>query len=281
MTQDDDEKSIEELAGEYLSSLEREADQEEMENAQKHLAELQERHERFNKDYGESDPATQELAERVSEAQERVDQLEEAQQVPEKLEEQILERATEFILTDEWLESDVIEALNRALIGEDESTLVIEEVEIAGQDDVEDLDDVTRFDIIDVVRKLAMDKLDESEALKDVWDSIEGTTKEAPFRIAARRGYADPDEVLEEIDDDDVSRENVRDRLKNTVRRSEINPYDRQDGVYHLATAGKYLAKEYVDESPTTPEDTTEEEEEDGQTTLDQEPVVSGGDPNE
>lgn len=281
MTEDSNEKSIEELAEEYFASLEQEVDQEELEAAKEQLEALQERYKRFQEEYGESDPATQELNDHVSGVEERIAKLKDAQQIPKDLEERILERTKGFLLTEEWLAPDAIEALNLALIGERDSTLVIEEIEIAGLDDLDEVDDVIRFDIIDTVRKLAMDKSGESEALKAVWDSIEGTSKEEPFRIAAERGYADPDEILEEIDDDDADRETVRYRLKNTVKRSEITPYNRRDGVYHLSTAGKYLAKEYVDGPSLSPEEVTSSEGEDGQTTLDQEPVAKGGDPNE
>jgi hypothetical protein len=275
MSENASERSIESLAEEYLSAQEQETSPEDLEEAKTHLTKLQERYERFEKDYAESDPATQQLAERISETEERIAELEEAQRIPEELKEQILEEATGFMLTAEWLDPDVIEALNLALIGERDSTLVIEEIEISGPDDVDDLDDITRFDIIDVVRKLGLDKLERTGEIEEVWGSIADTTKEEPFEIVAQLGRATPDEVVERVDDDDVDRETIRNRLKNATR-LQINPYFREDGVYQLSTAGKHLAKRYAE----IPEDVEEgaQQEDENQATLGQNTAEQGGD---
>lgn len=246
MSEDSAEKSIEALAEEYLSAQEQETSQEDLEEAKAHLTELQERYERFENDYAESDPATQQLAERIRETEERIAELEEAQRIPEELEEQILEKATVFMLTEKWLDPYVIEALNLALTGERDSTLVIEEIEIASTGDVDYLDDITRFDIIDVVRKLALDKLGRTNEVQEVWGSIADTTKEEPFEIVTQLRRATPDEVVERVDDDDADRETISNRLRNATR-LQINPYFREDGVYQLSTAGRYLAQTYAE----------------------------------
>jgi hypothetical protein len=275
MSENASERSIEALAEEYLSAQEQETSPEELEEAKAHLTELQERYERFENDYAESDPATQQLAERISETEERIAELEEAQRIPEELKEQILEEATGFMLTEEWLDPDVIEALNLALIGERDSTLVIEEIEVSGPDDVDDLDDITRFDIIDVVRKLALDKLGRTNELEEVWGSISDTTKEEPFEIVAQLGRATPDEVVEHVDEDDVDRETISNRLRNATR-LQINPYFREDGVYQLSTAGKHLAKRYAEIPEDVEEDAQQEDE--NQATLGQNTAEQGGD---
>lgn len=275
MSENASERSIEALAEEYLSAQEQETSPEDLEEAKAHLTELQERYERFENDYAESDPATQQLAERISETEERIAELEEAQRIPEELKEQILEEATGFMLTAEWLDPDVIEALNLALIGERDSALIIEEIEISGPDDVDDLDDITRFDIIDVVRKLALDKLERTGEIEEVWGSIADTTKEEPFEIVAQLGRATPDEVVERVDDDDVDRETISNRLRNATR-LQINPYFREDGVYQLSTAGKHLAQRYAE----IPEDVEEgaQQEDESQATLGQNTAEQGGD---
>lgn len=275
-------RSIGQLAEKYLSALESGADEEELEEAKEYLSGLRERYDRFKSDYGESDSATQELGERVQEAEKRVEQIEEAQKVPEELEEKVLEAATGFTLSDEWLKPEVIEALNRALIGERDSVLVVEETDITDPDGVSDVDDIARFDIIDIIRKLAMDELEGSEDVADVWDSITGSAKERPFRIVADLGDATPDDVLERIDDDDLERETVRNRLKNATK-LEINPYQRESGTYRLSTPGKYLARKYAEleaadagEPVDTPEESTE-----SQQTLNQTAAGRGGDIDE
>lgn len=278
MSEDSPEKSIEALAEKYLSAQERETSQEDLEKTKAHLTELQERYEQFENDYAESDSATQQLAERISETEEQIAELEEAQRIPEDLKEQILEAATGFMLTEKWLDPDVIEALNLALIGERGSTLVIEEIEIAGTDDVDDLDDITRFDIIDVVRKLALDKLGRTNEIQEVWGSIADTTKEEPFEIVAQLGRATPDKVVERVDDD-ADRETISNRLRNATR-LQINPYFREDGVYQLSTAGRHLAQRYAE----IPEDVGKksqkdaQQEDESQATLGQNTANQGGD---
>ncbi len=275
MSENASERSIETLTEEYLSAQEQETSPEDLEEAKAHLTELQERYERFERDYAESDPATQQLAERISETEERIAELEEAQRIPEELKEQILEEATGFMLTAEWLDPDVIEALNLALIGERDSALIIEEIEISGPEDVDDLDDITRFDIIDVVRKLALDKLERTGEIEEVWGSIADTTKEEPFEIVAQLSRATPDEVVERVDDDDVDRETISNRLRNATR-LQINPYFREDGVYQLSTAGKHLAKRYAEIPEDIEEDAQQEDE--NQATLGQDTAEQGGD---
>jgi hypothetical protein len=275
MSENASERSIEALAEEYLSAQEQETNPEDLEEAKAHLTELQERYERFENDYAESDPATQQLSDRISETEERIAELEEAQRIPEELKEQILEEATGFMLTEEWLNPDVIEALNLALIGECGSALVIEEIEISGTDDVDDLDDIIRFDIIDVVRKLALDKLGRTSEIQEVWESIADTTKEEPFEIVAQLGRATPDEVVERVDEDDVDRETISNRLRNATR-LQINPYFREDGVYQLSTAGRHLAQKYAEIPEDVEEDTQQENE--SQATLGQNTAEQGGD---
>lgn len=278
----EDEIPIGQLAEDYLSALESEADDNELEEARDRLSKLQERHNRFKSDYGESDPTTQELAERVSESEEQIKHLEEAQEVPEELEEQFLEAATGFTFSEEWLEPGVLEALNQALVGERNSVLVVEEFEITGINDVTDVEDITRFDIIDIVRKLAMDKLGGTEDVGDVWDSIAGTTKERPFRIIADLGDGTPDDVMERVDEEDLDRETVRNRLKNATTLA-INPYYRENGTYSLATPGKYLAREYAKVEAVCPEEPVEtpEQGDQSQQTLNQPDGALGGNTNE
>jgi polyhydroxyalkanoate synthesis regulator phasin len=279
MSEDAPEKSIKALAEEYLSAQEQETSPKDLEETKAHLTELQERYERFENDYAESDPATQQLAERISETEKQIAELEEAQRIPEELKEQIIEEATGFMPTEEWLDPDVIEALNLALIGERDSALVIEEIEISGTGDVDDLDDITRFDIIDVVRKLALDKLGRTSEVQEVWASIADTTKEEPFEIVAQLGRATPDEVVERVDVDDADRETISNRLRNATR-LQINPYFREDGVYQLSTAGKHFAQKYAE----IPEDVGNksqegaQQEDEGQATLGQNTADQGGD---
>lgn len=279
---DESKKPVQELAKEYLSVLENGTDREQLDAAKREVAELRERHERFIDRYGESDPATDELHGRLEDAEQRAEELEEEHRLPEELEKQLLQRAKTFLLDDEWLHPTVLEALNRALVGEESTTLIIEEHEIEADGDGADIDGPMRFDLIDIVRQLALDKLGESSDVSDWWGTLEGTTKERPFRIVAELGSADPDKVLERLDEDDLTRETVRNRLKNATKRG-VNPYIRRDGVYHLSTVGEYLSTEYaaVSSGPAEEDSGSDSGMDDGQATLNQTSPSEGGDSDE
>ena len=196
-----------------------------------------------------------------------MEELERERQEPEELKRELLEAATGFILDDEWLQSEVIGALNRALIGSPHPTLRIDDVELAEPEDVESLSELARYDIIDIVRKLSLDKLREADDLKQVWQSIESTTKEAPFRVVAEMDDANPDDIVESIDED-IERSVARNRLKSAVYQLEISPYYRKDGTYSLSMAGRYVAAEYADVERTDEGETANDGSDDDQTTL-------------
>jgi hypothetical protein len=276
-----------ELAKTYLSALESSAADGEHEEALNRRDALRERLERFEESYGDSDPATQELREKVEDSDDRVTQLEKNRQAPEKAEHELLEAATSFMLDDRWLKPKVIEALNRALVGERHAELHVDDIELSGVGDAEDLDDVDHFDIIDVVRKLVLDKLGETDDVEQVWQSLEGSSREGPFRIVADSGEADPEDVMQAMDED-IERSVARNRLKSAVYQLEINPYHREDGTYHLSTTGRYIAAKYAEAGDSDERAGDEEEERggeeggDGQTTLvNGSAAANGGDADE
>lgn len=270
------------IAEAYAETLKSQADDEEYETARERLDAYRERLERFEDSYGDSDPVTQELRGKVQSAETELSELEQKRHEPEELERKMLEMATGFMLDDEWLHPRVIEALNRALTGTAYPTLRVDDVEMAELEDAESLEDIVRYDIIDVVRKLARDKLNETDDLKNVWQSIEGTTKEEPFRIVAKKGGATTMDVANIIDED-IDRKVAENRLNNSVYQLDISPYHRQDGVFSLSTAGRYIAAKYahLDDSDGG-ELTNKDASDDGQMRLGEESAVAnGGDTDE
>jgi len=271
-----------EVAETYTEALENQVDTEEFHQAQERLDGLRERLEAFEETYGNSDPATQELKEKVQSAEAKVEELKHERREPEELERELLERATRFMLDDKWLQADVIEALNRALVETPYSTLRVDDIELSEPNDIEELDELTRYDIIDVVRKLVRDKLGESDDIRQVWQSIKGTTKEEPFQVVSETGEASPDDIVNSIDED-IERGVARNRLKSAVYQLDISPYHRENGTYYLSTAGRYIATHYA-----TPSGDGEQEptagtaEENEQMRLNEETIaVDGGNDND
>lgn len=257
-----------ELAEAYTEALESRADGDEYDDTREHLDALRSRLKRFAESYGDSDPATEELKERVQSAEDEVANLEQQRREPEELERELLESARRFMLDNEWLRPDVIKALNRALVGAPHETLRVDDFELSGPEDAEGLDDVTRFDIIDVIRKLAMDKMGEGDAVESAWQSIEGSTREEPFRIVSRMGSATSKDVMKAVDED-ITRKDAKNRLNNAIYHLDINPYYREDGTFSLSTAGRYIAVEYAGAESSDKQGASDEDAgSDGQTTL-------------
>lgn len=275
-----------EIAKAYEEALDTQAADDEYEAALERLNGLKERLERFKENYGDSDPATQELKEKIETAKKNVNELERERSKPEEFEHELLEAAKGFMLDDEWLRSEVIEMLNRALTGSRYPTLRVDDIELSGPEDAKELDEFTRYDMIDIIRKLALDKLGKTDDLEEAWRSIEGTTKEEPFMVVVDTGGADPDDLMEAVDED-IERSVARNRLKSAVYQLDINPYHREDGTYFLSTAGRYLATEYVDNGPPDEEMSADIDSDvapgkDGQTKLVEEiPSAEEGEDNE
>jgi len=273
-----------ELAEAYFESLERRTDESEYNDAKERLEGLQERLEKFKDAYGESDQVTEELRQKVQSAEARVEEINQERREPEEIERELLEAATEFVLNEEWLQQESIKALNRVLIGSSDSYLRIEEVEIAGFEDAEDLDELARYDIIDIVRKVALSKLGRSDDIQRVWESIEGTAKEGAFRVVGEKGGASTSDVIEYLDED-IEKGVARNRLKNAVHQLDINPYHRENGTYYLSTVGQYIASEFANtenysrnkSKESDSEESGETAENDGQTTLLEETSPSKG----
>lgn len=76
------EKPIREVAEEYLSVLENGTNQEQLDVAEREVEGLRDRHERFIDKYGESDPATEELNDRLRDAEQRAEELEAKHRFP-------------------------------------------------------------------------------------------------------------------------------------------------------------------------------------------------------
>jgi hypothetical protein len=246
-------RSPTELADAYLDSLNSQADEEKYEEALGRRDALQERLSRFEQSYGESDPVTKELREKVQSAEARVASIRQDREEPKERARELLEAAKTFSLDDEWLTPNVIAALNFVLTGERRRTLRAEDVEINAPVGDDEVGEVARYDVIDSVRRIVLDKLGESDDLEQVWRSIEDSSKEAAFLLVAERGSAEPDDVVQALEED-VSRSAARNRLKNAVYDSPVSPYHRVSGTYHLSTAGRYIASEYAGQ-PAAPGD--------------------------
>lgn len=272
-----------EIAEAHADALESQTDGEDYEAAKERLKAFRDRLIRFEESYGESDPATKELREKVQSAEDEVADLKQKRREPEELERKMLEAATRFMLDDEWLQPGVIEALNRALTGTSHPTLRVQDVELSGREDSDSLDDIDRYDIIDVIRKTAMDKLGETDALERVWRSIEGTTKEEPFRIVAEKCGATTMDVAN-ILDEDIDRKVAENRMNNAVYQLDISPYHRENGMFSLSTGGRYIAVEYAGADGSDEWESADEEapSDDGQMRLGEEPAAAnGGGPDE
>ena len=261
------------MCRDYLGSLDEDVDQEEIDEIEAEIAELEDEREEYLENYGEDDVLVERVDEELGDLRARLDKKEEALSRTGELRDKLLEETTsQFIAEGEYLDEDVLEALNHALTNKRDPTLLIEDWEISPE---ATLDEGVRR-ISHVVRKLALARSDDDDDLEESWESIEGSTKHEPLLIVAEAGKAlSPSEVAERIEED-VDSSTVGTRLRNTIHQVEYTPYHRIEGDYALSTVGEVMIREYggglLEETEIDDEDNVEQEEKDEnekQATLD------------
>lgn len=261
------------LCRDYLDSLDKDIDEEELEELEARIGELEEEREEYLESYGEDDVLVERVEEEINELQSQLEDIQNAVSRADELRDKVLEKTTsQFIAEGKYLDEDVLEALNHALTNKREATLRIEDWEITP--DVEIEEGVRR--ISHVIRKLALARSEGDTDLEESWESIEGSTKHEPFLVLAEAGEAlSPSAVAEQIDED-VDTSTMGTRLRNTIHQLEYTPYHRIEGDYMVSTVGEVMSREYGGEliEETVAKDgekveSDDNDEEEKQTTLD------------
>jgi hypothetical protein len=262
-----------ELCQRYLDALDADVDQQRIEELDEEIADLQDERSGYIEDYGEDDVLVQRVDEELDDLQAEKTELEGAVDQVAELQESVLERiASEFIADEEFLTEPSLEALNHIFTDSPEPKLLIEDWEVHTDADLEE----HIRPITDYIRKLAMGMLGTNDAMKELWENIEGTKKYEPFIIVAQADEPlSPSQVADRMDED-IESDTVGTRFRNAIHQFEYHPYHRVEGDYTLSTVGKFIFHEYCQVEKEEEGEEQSDSESDEQVTLD-----AAGDANE
>lgn len=275
MTETDTETAeVAQKADVYFESLEEEVDQSKKNELRREIEDYKERYEELIEEHGENHKLTKKAGDVVETKREELQELEEFEECRQSVREDFLSfTAEEFDLTHEWLEQEVVEAVNHALYGRRDSSFSLLGEEIVA----EDLDELSEFEKIDraeVIIYLCKDFLGDSESVADQYQKFIDSTSFEPFGVLAEHGAISPSDVAEILDED---KGDVNNWLKSPINFwDKLIPYYRpKKGVYDLSTTGRYFLEHYYEEQIDVPVESEAEEDEeaeedvnDGQATL-------------
>jgi hypothetical protein len=231
----------------YLVSLDNEVDQGRRDELRQEIEEFEERREELVQDHGEGHNLVKKVEEVLDHRQEEIQELEQTEEQVGAARENLLEKtADEFELSEQWLQSEVVEAINHALYDQRNSNFMLSGEEIQTIEDVAERDELERIDQAEVVILLAKDRLEQSEKVREQYERL-ATSKAFPaFEVLAENGNLDPAEVAEKLDEKKTT---VNNWLKNPINRwDRLIPFYRpKKGEYDLSTTGRYFYKHYYD----------------------------------
>lgn len=231
----------------YLVSLDNEVDQSRRDELRQEIKELEERREELVQDHGEGHNLVKKVEEVLDHRQEEIQELEQTEEQVGAARKNLLEKtADEFELCEQWLQSEVVEAINHALYDQRNSNFMLSGEEIQTIEDIAERDELKRIDQAEVVILLAKDRLEQSEKVREQYERL-ATSKAFPaFEVLAENGNLDPAEVAEKLDEKKTT---VNNWLKNPINRwDRLIPFYRpKKGEYDLSTTGRYFYRHYYD----------------------------------
>lgn len=262
------------LAEEYLDTLDQDVDEERQRELKETLEELRERRERYVEQHGDDTGIVQRVERKIEDVEDEFGELEGVAERVEEVRTRLLEAAkTGFELNERWLDMRVLSALTHALYGERDGWLCLDQTRIEGVDDLSGVDDLDRLDMEHTLLLLVQDRLGESDVVSERWERLADSKSHEPLLVVVSREEADPEDVVEALDDSGVSRKDAKNWLEKPIYNwDDLVPYYRTGGgAFALSTAGKYFARHYasLSEDETELDETAPEEAGDQQVSFD------------
>lgn len=273
------------LDEEYLDALDQDVDKERQRELEETLEELRDRRERYVEQHGEESPIVHRVERTIEDVEEEIGEIEGVAERVEEARTRLLEAArTGFGLNEEWLDTRVLSALTHALYGERDGWLCLDQTRIKEVGDLTGVNDLDRLDMEHTLLLLVEDRLGDTDVVAERWDRLADSKSYEPFLVVARREEAGPEDVVEALDDSEVSRKDAKNWLEKPIYNwDDLVPYYRAGGgAFALSTAGKYFARHYANlaEDETEAEESTPEDEDDQQVSFD-DVAQSGGSSDE
>lgn len=257
---------INQMAQDYLASVDKEIDEERKAELEKSIKEGQERHERLVQEHGESHNLAQKAEEIIEGRQDELQQLEEVEAQYDTAREEFLQKvADDLELNEQWAQNEVTEAVTHALYGQRDSSYMLFGEEIQSLEDLEELDVFEKIDGAEVVLFLAKDALGQTDHVKEQYQRLESSKSFSAFQLLGEHGSLSPEEVAEKVGE---KKGTVNNWLKNPINKwDRLIPFYRPAiGQYGLSTTGRYFYEQYYDSDLESPESGSEEKEEEAST---------------
>lgn len=236
-------KNIVELSEEFLELSERFESEDEEGKSLEELKEERKKWEERLSDKGEDDPLYEMGKEKLDDLAEKIENYENSKERYNQVRQNLLEKiSSEFAPKDEWIETEVIRALSKILIGAERETIYINEREVNEEysGGVEEI-----FDIAEAIRLLAEDKLGETDELENFWNKIKSQKRAKPLRIVAEsNNYIKRKDIAEDLDEMDAQQ--VGNNVRSIIHKTDYNLYHRTEDGYGLSFLGEYLKKNYM-----------------------------------
>ena len=246
----------------YLSTLDNDVDESRKNEIQDDIEDGEERYERLTQEHGEEHKLVKKAKSVLESRREELRELEEVEEQLGTARESLLKKvAEEFELSERWLQSETIEAVNHSLYGRRDQSYKLFGEEIQNEDDLSDFDDFEKIELAAVVALLAKDALGQTETVREQYQRLEDSKSFAVFKVLCGNESMTSQEVAEQLGEDKET--------ANNCLKSPLNFWDRlipfyrpKKGEYGLSTTGQYFYKHYFDgEIETTEADTQDEDE--------------------
>ena len=236
-------KNIVELSEEFLELSERFESEDDEGKSLEELKEEREKWEERLSDKDENDPLYEMGREKLDELEEKIENYENSKERYNQVRQNLLRKiSSEFVPKEEWIESEVIIALSKVLVGAERETIYINEREV-NEDYSGDVEEI--FEIAEAIRLLAKDKMGETDELETFWDKIKDQKKAVPLRaVAETEGYIKRKNIAEKLDNMDAQQ--VGNNVRSLIHQTDYNLYHRTDEGYGLSFLGEYLKKNYM-----------------------------------
>lgn len=212
----------------------------------------------------EDDPLYDIAKKNFEEYQQKAETIEESRDSLRDYRDSLLEAVgSRFVPRDEWVDEEVIRAINLSILGVDRDFIEIGTVRLEPDNGVSDDEEV--FEIATLVRAIANEELGESTELQQYWVEFQDLERFEYFTEIASAEEPLSGKDIAMIRGEEDRRQAISQALINTTK-GEFNPYFKEGrGEYSLSFLGEYLLRRYGDEVETP---TDEEEEGDSESTA-------------
>jgi len=237
------------LATAYQEATDEEPDQERLNEIENQISALEEKRSEVVENSGKDNFVVKDCDKTIQKLEKEREEIQQLAEDVTQRRNELLKTASEspgFKLDDDWLSPDVIQALTKALYGEEDDKLLIADCILHESTDAEDLDPLEEIQVKQEVMNLAQDRLSNHPRVENFWTDFQGSSAYRAFRAIASEPGIGPSEIADMYDD--VTGSTTRNWTSDLSNQDQLKLVERPSrGNYCLSTVGKYYAAHYAD----------------------------------